>query len=261
MNTAAQPGYYGKIPSKGDFVSRQLPQSFIEPWDQWLQSGMAASQEKLGEQWLAFYLTSPVWRFALSHTLCSEQAWAGVIIPSVDRVGRYFPFTIAAPLGTSTPLFTLAANEDVWFAQLENLALSTLDKDTDLETLSQALDGLLMPGNTANLDDSQAQKCDEKKDYEGGQWHVKCESVTAIGNGLSTLLEQLITQRLTHFSIWWTNGSEHIEPCLLVSKDLPRPASFCALLDGQWQTQGWETQVTATKTASSAEPQVGAQSA
>ena len=28
-------GFYGKLASRGDFVSRALPQSFIGPWDSW----------------------------------------------------------------------------------------------------------------------------------------------------------------------------------------------------------------------------------
>ena len=27
------PGWYGKIPSLGDFASRRLPQSFVAAWD------------------------------------------------------------------------------------------------------------------------------------------------------------------------------------------------------------------------------------
>jgi len=52
MAVQAHPGYYGKIPNKGDFITRHLPGSFVEPWDQWLQSSIAASKAQLGEQWL-----------------------------------------------------------------------------------------------------------------------------------------------------------------------------------------------------------------
>ena len=49
-------GWYGKIPSLGDFVSRRLPASFIDIWDTWLQKAMATSREQLGEHWLDLYL-------------------------------------------------------------------------------------------------------------------------------------------------------------------------------------------------------------
>lgn len=53
------PGLYGKLASRGDFVSRGLPQSFIAPWDSWLAAGLLASQNAMGEHWLNAYLVSP----------------------------------------------------------------------------------------------------------------------------------------------------------------------------------------------------------
>ncbi len=52
-------GFYGKLAGRGDFVSRGLPNTFVEPWDAWLASGMRASQDELGAAWLDAYLTSP----------------------------------------------------------------------------------------------------------------------------------------------------------------------------------------------------------
>ena len=34
-------GFFGKLPSHGDFLSRRLPRSFVDPWDSWLQSRTA----------------------------------------------------------------------------------------------------------------------------------------------------------------------------------------------------------------------------
>ena len=64
----ALPGFYGKIPLLGDFVSRRLPRHFIEPWDSWLQSAFAASREQLGvnEEYFAF-LTNVVPRVIIGH--------------------------------------------------------------------------------------------------------------------------------------------------------------------------------------------------
>ena len=33
--------WYGKLPSRGDFVSRGLPRSWSRSWDEWLQRGLA----------------------------------------------------------------------------------------------------------------------------------------------------------------------------------------------------------------------------
>ena len=99
---AAKAGFYGKLPARGDFVSRRLPRSFVEPWDAWLQQGFASSRDHLGDGWLEAYLTSPIWRFVLAPGVCGPAGVAGVVMPSVDSVGRYFPLTIAQPTERAT---------------------------------------------------------------------------------------------------------------------------------------------------------------
>ena len=98
-------GFYGKLPALGDFVGRRLGRDFVTPWDDWLQLSMAASRNQLGDAWLDTYLTSPLWRFVLSAGVCGEEARAGVLMPSVDRVGRNVPLALVTtlPAGVSLP--------------------------------------------------------------------------------------------------------------------------------------------------------------
>ncbi len=260
MARQAQPGYYGKIPSKGDFITRHLPGSFIEPWDQWLQSSIAASKAQLGEQWLDFYLTCPIWRFVISSAVCDEQAWTGILIPSVDRVGRYFPFSIALPLGTSNQLLAIAGNEDEWFSQAETLALTALDRDRQLDALNRSFDELGLPPGLTHPGGPPEQKDINTGLNDSGHWHLSCSATTSINRSLITLLEKLLYERLSHFSVWWTNGSEHIEPSLLICKDLPSAESFSALLDGQWQTRGWDNSLNLADTTGTAQQNAGVES-
>ena len=44
-------GFYGKLPSEGDFVTRRLPWEFTAAWDDWLQQGMQASREACRPCW------------------------------------------------------------------------------------------------------------------------------------------------------------------------------------------------------------------
>ena len=96
----ATPGWYGKLPTLGDFASRRLEADFIEPWDVWLGECMQAQRDAMGEAWLDAYLHSPPWRFLLMPGVLDgkepQQMLGGVLMPSVDRVGRYFPLTIVA---------------------------------------------------------------------------------------------------------------------------------------------------------------------
>jgi type VI secretion system protein ImpM len=89
-------GFHGKVPARGDFVQAGLPRAFTDPWDRWIQRMVAASRTVLGEAWLPAWLEAAIWRFALSPGICGPDAVIGLWMPSVDRVGRYFPLTLAA---------------------------------------------------------------------------------------------------------------------------------------------------------------------
>ena len=82
----APTGWYGKLPILGDFTRRHLPPAFIDPWDAWLQAGIAGSRAALGGAWLDNYLTAHVWHFVLMPGVLGPQAWAGVW--DIPRLGR-----------------------------------------------------------------------------------------------------------------------------------------------------------------------------
>jgi type VI secretion system ImpM family protein len=88
-------GLYGKIPSHGDFIRRNLPESFLMPWDQWLQDGLAFAQDALGDAFGPTWETAGVWRFRIGSGGCGGAAAEGVLVPSCDWVGRRFPLTVA----------------------------------------------------------------------------------------------------------------------------------------------------------------------
>ena len=61
---AIEVGFYGKLPSHGDFLRRRVSDGFVGVWDAWLQESLATSRAVLADAWLDVYLTSPVWRAA-----------------------------------------------------------------------------------------------------------------------------------------------------------------------------------------------------
>lgn len=88
-------GVYGKIPSVGDFFSRGLPRQDIVAVDHWLQEGMVALQA-LRDDWQATYLIAPVWRFLIPAGVLGSSAKSGLVMASVDKIGRYFPIVVLA---------------------------------------------------------------------------------------------------------------------------------------------------------------------
>jgi type VI secretion system protein ImpM len=144
-------GFYGKLPSEGDFVTRRLPWEFTSVWDDWLQQGMLASRAALGERWLELYLAAPIWRFQLAPGVCGPLGWRGLFFASVDRVGRYFPLTLAfasVPAAGSRAAQgvapSLAVDEAAWFAA-EEAALAALEPALQVDDFERALQALAEP--------------------------------------------------------------------------------------------------------------------
>jgi type VI secretion system ImpM family protein len=93
---------FGKIPALGDFFRLNPPPGFVPVWDSWLQAGLLAAHAQLGDRWDACYMSAPIWRFSLAAGLAGPAPLLGVMMPSVDRVGRQFPLTLVVPVPTTT---------------------------------------------------------------------------------------------------------------------------------------------------------------
>lgn len=222
-------GFFGKLPSRGDFIGRALPNSFLQPWEDWLQAALAQSRQQLGKTWADAYCVSPIWRFALSAGLCSSSAYAGILMPSVDRVNRYYPLLIAAPLAAPAALLTLPQN--AWFDTAEQLALSALAQDElDVEAFSERVQALGVPAcpssNPSNASTSQA-------------WHYQIPAHVPFSSLGRALADDLLSHSFAQPSLWWSAGSAHIARCLLLCEGMLPPTSFVALLVGDWKKWGW----------------------
>lgn len=217
------PGFYGKVPVLGDFVGRRLTPEFIRIWDQWLGGCLLKSREQLGDEWLNHYLTSPIWRFALAPGLCGEQGWLGVMIPSVDRVGRYFPLTLACPTGTGHVLaWSMIAGDD-WLEGLEKLALSALGDAFNLEDFDRGLREHPWPGLAEVITEHRwdgptlSPANDADCPNTGDARHIRCggHPVERPGEG---------------YSLWLTAGSSDIPAHGYCWKGLPPADTFTAML-------------------------------
>jgi type VI secretion system protein ImpM len=211
-------GYFGKVSSHGDFVSRRLPAGVVEAWDGWLQQCILASRERLGAAWLSHYLTSPVWRFALAPGVLGPDGLAGVMMPSVDRVARYFPLMIAAT--GAPPLLEWVQRHAAWFDAIDALARASLDPAFTLELFDAAPEpgpGMPAPAGQCRL---------------------------PLGGDMTTAIAAAALQG---HSLWWSEGSPGIDASLLVCRGMPAPQSFAAMLDGSWAASGWGDRATAQR--------------
>lgn len=235
-----KPGFFGKLQSHGDFVSRFLANSFTSTWDKWLQESLAASKKQLGETWLETYLSSPIWHFAISSGICGHESSAGVLMPSVDKVGRYFPLTIAVILPADlTPIQIYEVSHEAgqrgWFEKAKQLALSTLSEDFDFNEFEKQFETLGSPlPNT--LEDNVFLTVGVNNN---NAIHMTIPSCDDFGQSYSRLANYALTVLYPTSSLWWTSGSDRVTPSLLACNGLPPTSGFSAFLDGAWGRWGW----------------------
>ena len=185
-----RPGFTGKIPSRGDFVQAGLPRDFTEPWHDWQATVIAGSRELMGAAWLPAFLEAPVWRFALPAGTCGTLSAIGLMLPSVDKAGRYFPLTFAAVSATAgTPDRAGWTN---WLDTVESLGRRALEEDISPEQL--------MPPPCPPIPFPSA----------------------LFGSGMA--------RSGTGDSLWWTDGGPLVTAMCLTLAGLPDSARFALML-------------------------------
>ncbi|KRW95731.1 type VI secretion system-associated protein TagF [Paracoccus sp. MKU1] len=122
-----QAGFWGKLPARGDFVGRGLPEPFRRRWDRWAAAHLAG-REDWPEGGLRLRIAS------------GGRAAAGLVLPSADAVGRRFPLALFL-LADSLP--GPEALEPWCEAALQAAA------EPDPDALWQALAALLPPAGKA----------------------------------------------------------------------------------------------------------------
>jgi type VI secretion system protein ImpM len=237
-------GFYGKLPSHGDFLRRRISDAFVDRWDAWLRDCVAASRAELGAGWLDVYLTSPAWRFVCGPGACGPAGVIGLLAPSVDSVGRYFPLTIAVELPADISVVSAATAADRFFAAAELLVIDTLAADrvdfdafdTGVLALEAELGPILNPPALVVEEGASAILTGECP---------ACQLPIGASSNLQSAFEQLLSRQLqaayNPLALWWTDGSAVVEPSCLFVEGLPAPDQYTALLKGGWAEHGWQT--------------------
>ncbi|MER9300045.1 type VI secretion system-associated protein TagF [Mesorhizobium sp. M0621] len=136
MSTADMilPGFYGKMPATGDFVTRRLSGDFVRLWDRWLAQHLVPL---FGSE---FWPSTTALRFLAGPA--SFGASAGIILQSADRVGRQFPLTVVAQLAEAPVQLT---EVEAWFASIEEAAIAAQHGELTPDELDAALAALPVP--------------------------------------------------------------------------------------------------------------------
>ncbi len=215
-------GIFGKYPAKRDFVAYNLPRPFLSLWEEWLQTSVAASRSELGAAWQEAFLKAPLWRFWIGSGL-SGATVAGVMMPSVDGIGRYFPLTICAcaPEGKIIEPPMLDPME-AWYAAAETALLRVLDDGFAGEAaeLAQTLSFPLL------------NDVPEKFETKGSRvWQSQLP-----GGGFEAAFRRVVIAELLSLydmrSVWWTAGGAARPAEFAAYHHLPDPVAYAEFLTG-----------------------------
>ena len=227
----AAPGWFGKVVMLGDFAHRRLPQSFVDTSDRWLSLCVSASRAQLGSRWLDTYLTGPVWRFAWAPGIVDSQWWFGVLMPSVDAVGRYFPLVVCAS-GQNPPMSTQALSTlSNWYAHASDAALRTLQPGSSLESFEADL------ASAPHWQDDAATAPIFGMEAAPKRRHLVLQGAPTLADWAQALAAPLLEQTYAGHSFWLAAATEDADndpKRLTVLPGLPDPDQFSLMLEGRW---------------------------
>ncbi|MGY5777293.1 type VI secretion system-associated protein TagF [Rhizobium sp. LEGMi135b] len=138
-------GFFGKLPTHGDFVSSALGSRLQSELDQWVHNGLVALEAALGSDWRRLFHATTAWRFVVGKGVWAPSAVAGVLLPSRDRVGRSFPLIIAAQLQRFSGQLRDLCEDDSWFTAAEALAETSDKADFEMQRFVEGIKRLRPP--------------------------------------------------------------------------------------------------------------------
>jgi type VI secretion system protein ImpM len=222
---------FGKLAAKRDFIAVCAPRDFLNVWEPWMQGGVSASRQSLGQEWQGAFLAAPIWRFWLGAEICGTPV-LGAFMSSLDGMGRYYPLTLfaCADAGAPIPPPDIEA-QDPWFATAEDFLLSTLNDTAAYETFTDALERLAPPVHAA---------------------------VDTLPNGMSKIMDGTVAASLeapssevfaslraanhasayAAASFWWTLGGDAFAPVAFCCRRMPDPSLQAGMLTGHFPLPG-----------------------
>lgn len=182
-------GWYGKLPTAGDFLQQRLSEPLIAGWSGWFTSGLMQWPQSHGNN-SEIFARAPVWNFALPATLGTQQVQIGCLMPSRDRVGRDWPLlaTLTVPVQRWHPAQLAVSGR--WFQSLGAVLQQAVSLRQTREQLDRAIDALRPLPEMASIDSAAAAELRDRR---------------------TSLAWDEVSHRfdpLQYISYWWTNQSD-----------------------------------------------------
>ena len=138
--TPVKISYFGKIPSRGDFVKASDQSSLLQVFDEWLTDTMSLIAED--PRWKINYDTAQALSFSFLG-IKKKHAIAGHIIPSSDSADRRFPFLTLSTMEVE-PSESFVSNSPLILSRLWNKLATqseSIVRATEAVPLLQHLNG------------------------------------------------------------------------------------------------------------------------
>lgn len=214
-------GYMGKVPGRGDFLTHNVQPEIRDLFFEWCQACLAVSRDQLGDDWMDAYLTAPIWHFCAGPGGIAEAGVVGTMIPSVDRVGRHFPFMVVSNYSGSA---MDAWRHPDWASAMEDSILAVLDDHWEEGPWRQRLADVPLPSSDST-----------RLSWPATEGNVMIPGEAREAEWLDALLRCQNGQ-----AVWWSQGSAFVEPATLLTDGLPKVGQFAAMMVGKWQNHGWQ---------------------
>lgn len=220
-------GFFGKLPGYGDFVQRNVCPEFSKYWDNWVLQSLSASNEQLGDLWRSKYFNGPIWRFVIGQCAASPTPVAGLLMPSVDKAGRCYPFTVVCQAETPINPFVFARQLDQLHLTGEDFLISLLENDRpDLDDITDVLNEIYM-----NVQESACLSADVNT--VSSAMEIACiTEVDALDFtlGNESFLQMLVEKQNIAISIWSMGNTVGANPQIRYFSGMPPSDSYYSFL-------------------------------
>jgi hypothetical protein len=239
---------FGKLPTRGDFIARNMPRAVQRPFEDWLIPLVQETRAELGANWTQIWRGAGPWRFWIGPEVLGgswqrdlrkpvhEQSPAsaaqglgaitGVLLPSADRHGRDFPVVLllADAIARLLPPPVTSSPDREWYDLCDEV-LYAARAGAELTAIEARLDqfpGPLLPEGAEDMDALLLQQA------------LWAQSIDMLDNGTSRIWSDIARAdhhlAASHRSYWWQAPRAGAAQRVLALAGLPDAGSFAFML-------------------------------